>query len=78
VLAEREDSLGKRDSTDSPRNPSASEQHRRFVETARQLECDEDKERFEEKLKQIATAKPDRIAGAKSPKSGVPRRKTRK
>jgi hypothetical protein len=34
------------------------EQHRRFIETARQLECDEDKERFEEKLKRIATAKP--------------------
>jgi predicted nucleic acid-binding protein len=35
------------------RNPpeAASDQHRRFVETARALECDEDKERFEEKLK---------------------------
>jgi hypothetical protein len=32
-------------------------QHERFVETARQLECDEDKERFEAKLKKIATAK---------------------
>lgn len=30
----------------------------RFRETARQLECDEDKERFEEKLGQIAKAKP--------------------
>ena len=30
----------------------------RFKETARQLECDEDKERFEEKLKRIAKAKP--------------------
>jgi hypothetical protein len=57
VLAGQEESLGKHDSTDSPRKPSASEQHRRFIETARQLECDEDKERFEEKLKQIATAK---------------------
>ena len=34
------------------------EQYKRFVETARALECDEDKERFEEKLKRIATAKP--------------------
>jgi hypothetical protein len=35
-----------------------SEQHKRFIETARQLECDENKERFEERLKRIATAKP--------------------
>jgi hypothetical protein len=34
------------------------EQHKRFLETARQLECDEDKERFEEKLGKIAKAKP--------------------
>jgi len=33
-------------------------QGERFIETARQLECDEDKERFEEKLKRIAKAKP--------------------
>jgi hypothetical protein len=26
-------------------------QHERFIETARALECDEDKERFEAKLK---------------------------
>ena len=36
----------------------ASDQHRRFIETARALECDEDKERFEAKLKRIAKAKP--------------------
>jgi hypothetical protein len=34
------------------------EQHRRFVETARQLEADEDKTRFEERLGRIAKAKP--------------------
>jgi len=28
-----------------------------FIETARQLECDEDKERFEERLKRIAKVK---------------------
>jgi len=39
---------------------TAGDQHRRFLETARALECDEDKERFEEKLKRIATAKPKR------------------
>jgi len=33
-------------------------QAERFIETARQLECDEDKERFEEKLGSIAKAKP--------------------
>ena len=33
-------------------------QHERFVETARQLECDEDKERFEAKMKRIAKVKP--------------------
>lgn len=31
----------------------------RFKETARQLECDEDKERFEAKLKRIAKVKPE-------------------
>ena len=41
------------------RQPEApSDQHRRFIETARRLECDEDKERFEEKPKRIAKAKP--------------------
>ena len=39
-------------------NPSNKTQNVRFIETARALECDEDKERFEEKLKRIATAKP--------------------
>lgn len=32
-------------------------QFERFIEAARQLECDENKDRFEEKLKRIATAK---------------------
>jgi hypothetical protein len=31
-------------------------QHKRFLETARALECDEDKDRFEEKLGRIARA----------------------
>ena len=38
--------------------PDTANQHKRFIETARELECDEDKERFEEKLKRIAKAKP--------------------
>jgi hypothetical protein len=33
-------------------------QHERFIETARELGCDEDEAAFEEKLKRIATAKP--------------------
>lgn len=43
-------------------------QHKRFIETARALECDEDKERFEEKL--------GRIARARSPVNG-PEKKAR-
>ena len=33
------------------------EQSKRFIETARELGCDEDEAAFEEKLKRIATAK---------------------
>jgi hypothetical protein len=33
-------------------------QHKRFIETARELGCDEDEAAFDEKLKRIATAKP--------------------
>ena len=41
-------------------------QAERFTEAARQLECDEDKERFEEKLKQIAGRKPSQGSQAGS------------
>jgi hypothetical protein len=34
------------------------EQSKRFIETARELGCDEDEAAFDEKLKRIATAKP--------------------
>jgi hypothetical protein len=34
------------------------DQSRRFIETARALECDEDEAAFDEKLKRIAQAKP--------------------
>jgi hypothetical protein len=37
-------------------NP-ASDQYRRFIETARELGCDEDEAAFDEKLRRIATAK---------------------
>jgi hypothetical protein len=33
-------------------------QHQRFIEAARDLECDEDEAAFDEKLRRIATAKP--------------------
>jgi hypothetical protein len=41
---------------DKPSDPKP--QRERFIETARVLECDEDKERFEERLRQIAKTKP--------------------
>jgi hypothetical protein len=34
------------------------EQKARFIEAARKLECDEDKDRFEEKLGKLAGVKP--------------------
>jgi hypothetical protein len=40
------------------RKPDPEAQHRRFIESACALECDAEKERFEEKLKQIAKAQP--------------------
>lgn len=38
--------------------PDAKSQFERFKETARELECNEDKDRFERKLGKIATTKP--------------------
>ena len=34
------------------------DQSKRFIETARELGCDEDEAAFEEKLRRIATVKP--------------------
>jgi hypothetical protein len=45
--------------------PKPQKRHRRFIEIARQLECDEDKERFEERLGKIATANRDVRRAAK-------------
>ena len=42
-------------------NPSKrinADQHKRFVETARELGCDEDEAAFDEKLRRIASVKP--------------------
>ena len=36
------------------------DQSKRFIETARQIGCDEDEKAFDEKLKRIAKAKPKR------------------
>jgi hypothetical protein len=43
---------------ESQTRPPESNQIDRFRETARQLECDEDQERFEKKLGKIATVNP--------------------
>jgi hypothetical protein len=48
---------------------SEKDQRQRFIETARELGCDEDEAAFEEKLKRIATAKPKSL-----PKPKVRRR----
>ncbi len=45
-------------------------QRERFIETARELGCDEDEAAFDEKLKRIATAKPKPVAA-------TPKRKPR-
>ena len=44
------------------------DQHKRFIETARALERDEDKERFEAKLKRIAKPKPPETTPKKTQK----------
>ena len=43
-------------------------QRKRFIETARELGCDEDEAAFDEKLRKIATAKP-KPRNKKVPKS---------
>ena len=37
-------------------------QHERFKDAARELDCDEDEARFDEKLKRVAKAKPEKDA----------------
>jgi hypothetical protein len=44
--------------------PCNQEQVSRFIETARALGCDEDKERFEAKLGKIARQRPKKESGA--------------
>jgi hypothetical protein len=53
-----------------PQQPNpVNDQHRRFIETARELEADEDKGRFEDKLGRIARAKPAAKPAPQKPKS---------
>jgi hypothetical protein len=56
--------------------PTEAEQHQRFVETARALECDEDKERFEETLGKIAAHKP-KNEGSPEPAAKKTRKKAK-
>jgi hypothetical protein len=44
--------------TEKKRNMPSSDQSHRFIETARELGCDEDEAAFDEKLKRIAKQKP--------------------
>jgi hypothetical protein len=46
---------------------SGQSQRQRFIETARELGCDEDEAAFDEKLKRIATAKP-KLSKGRPPK----------
>ena len=44
----------------SPAKVAAENQRDRFVEAARELECDDDKDRFEKRLGKIAKTKPEK------------------
>lgn len=50
-------------------SPGDEEQFDRFVETARKLGCDEDKDRFEKSLGKIAAYKPPKKDGAVKPET---------
>ena len=46
------------------KQPDSTTQMQRFIETARALGCDEDKEKFEAALGKIAAHKPDKRTAA--------------
>jgi hypothetical protein len=52
--------------------PKLSDQSRRFIETARELGCDEDEAAFDEKLRQIATVKPKPVESKSDRKAKRP------
>ena len=45
-------------------------QHARFIETARAIGCDEDKEKFEDTLRKVAAHKPSKNEAKKRPLKG--------
>ncbi len=51
--------------TKNPKKSKAPSQRARFIEAARELGCDDDKDAFEAKLKRLAKAKPKKEASAK-------------
>jgi|ERR1700720_3136719 hypothetical protein len=53
-------------------------QSQRFIETARELGCDEDEAAFDEKLKRIATVKPKSRRASKPATGGERARRSRK
>jgi hypothetical protein len=55
----------------SKKQESQADQSKRFIETARELGCDEDEAAFDEKLKRIARARPKPLAS--TPKQKPPR-----
>lgn len=40
--------------------PAANEQHKRFIEAAREAECSEDEAVFDETLRRLANTKPEK------------------
>jgi hypothetical protein len=56
-------------SKSTPKHPDT-KQSRRFIETARELGCDEDEAVFDEKLRRIATVKPTKTQKKNVKKSG--------
>lgn len=44
------------------------DQSRRFIETARELECDEDPEAFQRAVRKVATAKVEKVKPKATPK----------
>jgi len=58
-----------------PRRKDDPDQSKRFIETARELGCDEDEVAFDEKLRRIATAKPQKLRRSRphtAPKKRAP------
>lgn len=48
--------------------PKAIDQGKRFIEAARELDCDEDQDAFKERLKKLASAPPPASVGKRKEK----------